>query len=164
MIREFTYKDNEAVVTLMSRLHKASKYAPVKAHWPTIMTTVSKLAAMPSGIVLIAENDGKITGILIGIAQEYWWTEVRFGARVASDLLFYSLIPGDGAKMMQRFTKWAFEQPRVVRVECGVSSGLAEPEAAERFYRSVGFNYHGPMFDIEHPKMVELRKNQEAGQ
>lgn len=152
MIRAMKVADIPKVVDLLKVLHSRSKYRLFKPHWPRIIQTLNQLSVSQDGSVEIAEEDGVVTGILAGMVEEYWWTEDRFGARYATDILFFSR-NNDGEELMRRFVDWAFSRPRVVRVECGVSSGLSTPDAASRFYKGLGFEYHGPMFEAIHPKL-----------
>jgi hypothetical protein len=96
-------------------------------------------------VVYVAENDGVLTGILIGVIQDYWWADPQTGPRVASDLLFYSKKVGDGKELMRKFIKWAMSKPRVQRIEVGISFGKASALKMD-FYTNLGFSYSGPMF------------------
>lgn len=154
MIRTMVPGDIEQVVALCRRLHQRSRYSRFKPHWPTVLQTITKAATSPAGRVIVAEHDGKITGLIIAVVQEFWWAEPKAGPRVVSDLLFYSQRIGDGEQMMKAMVEWAWSVPRVVRVEIGVSSGI-KTERTESFYRSMGFDYMGPMFEAEHPKLKE---------
>lgn len=157
MIRDMLPADIEKVVEICRLMHRRSRYVRFKPHWPTVVQTIMRAASTPIGKVIVAEHDGKITGVLIAVVQEYWWTEAKAGARVASDLMFYSKHIGDGERMMQRMVEWAWKVPRVVRVEIGVSSGI-KTDRVESFYRKMGFEYMGPMFVADHPKLQEDAK------
>lgn len=154
MIRRIVPDDLQGAVLLLKRLHNASRYARFKPHWPTVVATITNLSASPAGRVIVAKNGDAITGILIGLAQEFWWAEPKLGPRIASDLIFYSEGKASDAKeMMSMFVEWAWTVPRVVHVEVGVSSGMEDPDAIDRFYKYLGFNSLGSMFYIEHPKL-----------
>ncbi len=154
MIRAIAGTDLEKAVKLLAQLHARSPYRRMKPHWPTVVQTIVRLSSTPTGKVLVAEHDDELTGILIGVAQEYWWAEPKFGPRIASDLIFFSKHAGDGDEMMRQFKDWAFAVPRVVRVECGVASGI-RPEKVTSFFEGLGFGFTGPMFAVDHPKFSE---------
>lgn len=156
MIREFAAGDIERVVPLLKSLHARSRYARFKPHWPTVCNVIARLASIPSGRVLVAEHGDAITGILIAMADEWWWSEPRVGPRFVTDLLLHSKQAGDGEAMVKDMIAWAWKVPRVVRVEIGISSGI-NTDAGERFYKSLGLNHLGPMFDLDHPKLQETQ-------
>jgi RimJ/RimL family protein N-acetyltransferase len=85
------------------------------------------------------------------VAETLWWQNPQTGARIASDLIFFSQRMGDGRKMLAAMIEWAFGVPRVVRVECGISSGI-NSERLEKLYTSVGMSKEGTQFVINHPK------------
>lgn len=151
MIREMTIDDMKPVVRLLERLHASTSYRGVKPDWPTICQTTANLMARRSGIALVAEHNGEITGVLLAVAQTLWWQDEKSGARIASDLIFYSESPGDGLRMLKAMVKWAFSVPRVFRIECGVSSGQVIHRQASIYHRA-GFVREGSFYVQNHPK------------
>lgn len=160
MIREMTPDDIEGAILLCRELHLKSDFGRYVPHWPTVAQTVIRAASSPSGKVLLAEHNGKLTGIMIAVVQEYWWAEAKFGPRVASDLLFYSRRKGDGDLMLKRIIAWAWTVPRVVRVELAISSGI-KPTRAEKVYLRAGLSRMGAMFCSTNPKVFEKAKVRE---
>lgn len=151
MIRPYTPDDIDQVLGLLEALRRRSPYRVVKPDWPTIVQVVTTAAAKRTGLVLVAEHDGKITGLLIALATTLWWADPKFGARTASDIIFYSLRMGDGKRLLQRMISWAWSIPRVVRVECAVSSG-EEASKVVPLYLAAGFHLNGTLLVANNPR------------
>lgn len=143
------------LMKLMLELHAQTHYARIKQSNQMVLQVVAQLSATPNGFVRVAEHDGELTGVLLGTIETYWWADQKSGARVATDLLFYSKRVGDGAKMMREMIDWAFSRPRVVKVETAISSGMIEGERADRFYERLGFQKRGSLYVMDHPKLRE---------
>lgn len=154
MIRDFRVEDISSVVSLLDALRSMTPYRCIKPDWPTITNTLCAAASRPGGKVLVAEHDGVITGVLVAVAQTLWWQDEKRGARVVSDLIFYSKRMGDGRRLLSKMIEWAFEVPRVVRVECGISSGQ-NIDRLERLYLSCGLVKEGSFFVANHPKYAQ---------
>lgn len=150
MIRRIRPDDLMPLLALCAELHeRAVHYSELPWHRPTVSRMFQHaISAAPTSCCFVAEHDDKVTGFLLGVAQEYWWAEPGKGPRVASDLLFYSKRHGDGPQLVDAFLEWAAGVPRVRRVECGVSSGI-RPERVARMYRDIGFIDNGTMHIIE---------------
>ena len=149
MIRAFKADDMPQLVQLLAGLHAQTPYRCVKPDWPQVVGTITMASAKQTGCVFVADH-GRITGTLIGVAQQLWWQNDH-GARIASDLIFHSKRPGDGVQMLNLFKEWAFQVPRVIRVECGISSGEDEARLA-RIYLDAGFKREGSFFIANHPR------------
>lgn len=151
MIREMTIDDMKPVVRLLERLHNTTAYKAVLPNWPTICQTVANLMMRRAGLALVAVDGEEITGVLLAVAQTLWWQDEKTGARIASDLIFYSEKPGDGVRMLKRMVAWAFATPRVFRIECAISSG--QPfHRLESIYQRCGFVREGSFYVQNHPK------------
>ncbi len=151
MIREFHHDDIDQVVGLLAILHLRTPYRCVKPDWPEVVQLIAGASSRRGGKVLVAEHDGKITGVLIAVAQTLWWQNAGTGARVVSDLIFFSQRVGDGRRMLKQMIAWAFTVPRVVRVECGISSGQ-DVQRLEQLYVDCGLVREGTSFVVNHPK------------
>lgn len=104
------------------------------------------------GCVLVSEHGGRITGTVIGVAQEWWWCRKR----VASDLLLYAERPGDGIALLRAFMDWAWKVPGVIHVMCSQSSGIEVMRTA-RIYERAGLKMIGGMYLASRPQQVEER-------
>lgn len=129
------------MVELGFRLCDRTPYARIKRDRPSIVKTFSAAMSSKFGCAFVTERDGKLTGMLVGVAQELWWSRSRF----ATDLVFYSERVGDGLKLMRRFVEWAWATPGVVEITMGQSSGI-NARGAEAFYRRGGLELVGGVY------------------
>lgn len=151
MIRPYTPDDIHQVLGILEVLRQHTAYRAIVPDWPEIVNVITNASMKRAGLVLVAEHAGRITGLLIAVAETLWWQNAQTGARIASDLIFFSQRMGDGKRMLMAMIEWAFNVPRVVRVECGISSGI-NAERLEKLYTSVGMSKEGTQFVINHPK------------
>jgi hypothetical protein len=151
VIRRYDPGDIKMVLGLLEALRQRTPYRCIKPDWPDIVNVISNASAKRTGLVLVAEHHGVITGILIAVAQTLWWQNEQTGARIASDLIFHSRKMGDGTRMLKAMIEWAFSIPRVVRVECAISSG-EDAERLESLYLKAGMHKEGTLFVANHPK------------
>jgi RimJ/RimL family protein N-acetyltransferase len=151
MIRPYTPDDIHQVLGILEVLRGNTAYRKINPDWPEIVNVITNASMKRAGLVLVAEHEARITGVMIAVAETLWWQNPQTGARIASDLIFFSQRLGDGRRMLAAMIEWAFGVPRVVRVECGISSGI-NAERLERLYTSVGMVKEGTQFVINHPK------------
>lgn len=151
MIRLLQPEDLEQACALLEILRLHTPYRALLPDWERIINTLIMSQGI-QGQVWVADNKGKITGILIAAVSNIWWTDPRVGPCIASDLVFYSQRFGDGRRMLQAMVDWAFQVPRVVRIEMAVSSAQADLSTMQRVYESVGFKLEGSLFIRNHPK------------
>lgn len=136
------------------RLH--TPYRAMAPEWPTIIESLSAMMIMRAAQVWVAEHGKKLTGILIALAQVPWWLHPQNGGRIVSDLVFHSQRFGDGHRMLEAMTTWAFALPRVFRIEMGVSSGQVPMDVMSRIYERAGFVREGSLFVKNHPMYTQL--------
>lgn len=154
MIRPIANGDMEQVAKLYLELHRRSLYRKVKPCIATALQITSYLQATPNGFVRVAEHDGKVTGIIVVKAEEFWWADQQKGAKFASDLVFYSKRKGDGTQMLMEAIQWAWSRPRVICFETAASAGIKHHTAAA-MYQAAGLSLHGAFWRVDHPKLSE---------
>lgn len=152
MIRPFQPGDVENVARLCMELHRRSVYRIAPPDMQTVLMSLARLTGTPNGYVRLAEHDGKVTGIIACIADEFWWAKPKEGPKYATDMLFYSKHRGDGVLMLKEAIAWAWSRPRVICFETAVSSGIEHP-AATAMYQSAGLQLQGSFWRINHPKL-----------
>lgn len=157
MLRPIVPDDMKPILDLMDQLRVRTPYAHIRPDYPEAVQVITMAAGRRDGFIRVAEHGGKLTGVLLAIAVPLWWQNAKTGARIASDLVFFSKRSGDGAALLKAMVEWAFSVPRVIRIECGVSSG-ENIEQVERIYRMAGFELEGTRFVLDHPKYAEVRK------
>jgi hypothetical protein len=141
LIRRGKIEDFPQFWELGKRLLEKSPYAGVEIDRAAVAKTFGFCANSALGCCFVAENGGKITGVLLGVAQDLWWSR----GRSASDLIFYSETPGDGARLLAEFEKWAWSIPRMSDVTVAQSSGI-DVQRTEKLYRRKGYRRVGAVF------------------
>lgn len=162
MIRLMQPDDLQPVIRLLDRLRIATPYRACRPDWGVVVQTLMLCMNPAQGLVLVADHDGELTGILIATVATLWWADQNEGPRMASDLVFYSNRFGDGRRMLAQLVAWAFDVPRVIRIEMAVSSGMGTMATAQRLYESAGFQLEGTLFTMNHPKYNAILEGQQA--
>jgi GNAT superfamily N-acetyltransferase len=156
VIRLMQPEDLQPAIVLLDGLRLRTPYRACRPDWGVVVQTLMVCMNPMQGLVLVAEHDGKLTGILIATLATLWWADQRDGPRMASDLVFHSTRYGDGRRMLAQLIEWAFNVPRVIRIEMAVSSGQGTLASARRLYESAGFALEGTLFTMNHPKYNEI--------
>jgi hypothetical protein len=162
MIRLMQPDDLQKAIVLLDDLRRSTPYRVCRPDWGVVVQTITACMNPSVGLVLVAEHDGELTGILIATVATLWWADQSQGPRMASDLVFHSKHPGDGKKMLQNMVEWAFDLPRVVRIEMAVSSGQGTMESVRRIYEAAGFALEGTLFTMNHPKYNAILVGKQA--
>lgn len=156
MIRQMQPEDLEQVLALIAVLHIETPYRQIEMDWHGIIAFLTVAQMNRTALILVAEHEGKVTGVMLAKVEPFWFADQRNGARVASDLMFYSKFAGDGPRMLRRFIAWAFSVPRVVRIEMAVSTGQAKLERMAKIYTRVGLQQEGSLFVMNHPMYQQI--------
>ena len=149
MIRSAEYQDIPDLIAMGREMHAASRYrvlpfAPEKlSELLLVLITEGSM-----GIVLVAEDQGRIVGAMIGMCNPFWASE----ALVATDLALYvdPITRGMGvAKALACHFRSHAEKRGAVLVQVGSTTGL--PGASD-LYRSIGFKAVGEVlaWEAEH--------------
>jgi hypothetical protein len=150
MIRPATHDDFIAWLGLCKTMHRISPFAEIEPDWVAVGKLFRQCLSSKLGCVLVAEHGGRLTGTLIGLAQQWWWCRKR----VASDLTLYSQYPGDGPALLEAFVAWAWSVPTVVHVVCGQSSGI-DIERTGAMYLGAGMKQIGGLYYLERPAISQ---------
>lgn len=141
MIRQARTADLPQLMALGKRLIELTPYAEVKIDTLTAAQTLGQCINSAFGIALVAEHDGKITGLLLGAAVPLWFSK----SRSATDIVTYAETPGDGYRMIRRFVTWAWSLPLVIEVTMAQSSGV-EIERTAQLYERAGLARVGAIY------------------
>lgn len=150
MIRVGRPGDLQQMVELGYRLCDRTPYAHIPRDRPSIVRTFTQAMSSALGCAFVSEHEGKLTGLLIGVAQELWWSRMRF----ATDLVFYAERAGAGVLLGRQFLDWAWNVPRMVDVTMGQSSGL-DPERSAAIYRRLGLQRVGGLYCAVKPAFAK---------
>ncbi len=153
MIRCATVSDIPKLIELAASFHQKSAYREYELCKREMYKSLSEVQTQKLGFLRVADHGGILTGMLAGAVQSLWFTRDQY----ASDLIFVSRRPGDGAELVKQFTAWAFGFPRVRECTLAVSSGI-HAEATGALYEGLGYRYLGPMYILtraEHEQGLE---------
>jgi len=151
MIRMAQVADLPQLLALGKRLIKMTPYADVKIDTLTAGQTLGQCINSAFGMALVAEHDGKITGLLLGAAVPLWFSK----SRSATDIITYAETPGDGYRMIRQFVKWAWSLPNVIEVTMAQSSGI-DVERTRQLYERVGLAPVGAIYTaVREPEAAE---------
>lgn len=148
MIRPALHADIPAAIECGRRLHARSVYAK---HWvdqASCYQTMARAIADKTALLLVAEHDKQLTGLMLLQALPYWWASPAAGARYVTDLVFGAERAGDGMGMLRAGIEWAWTVPRVAECTFGISSGIT-PERTAELYRLAGMKELGGMWMVE---------------
>lgn len=147
MIRDAKVGDFPDVLELCKRLRgQIETYPGAEVDRESVLRVFGQCVGSRMNKALVAEHDGRLTGLMLGITQELWWSR----SREATDLVLYSERPGDGLRMVRRFVEWAFETPRVVSVTLAQSSGLST-DRSTAILKRLGFTEIGGIAQLVKP-------------
>lgn len=153
MIRKATAHDLQAVIEMGYRLCDRTPQAHVKRDRPAIAQTLTSCMNSAFGCCFVAEHAGQLTGVIVGIAQQYWFSRQR----QAVDLMFTAERPGDGIQLLRKYVEWGWAVPGVVEVSIAQSSGIEVDRTAVLFER-VGFQRVGGVFSMtQRPQKPQAR-------
>jgi len=146
MIRRADYNDIPDLIAMGREMHAASRYrvlpfAPEKlSELLLVLITEGSM-----GVVLVAEDQGRIVGTMIGMCNPFWASE----ALVATDLALYVDPAARGlgvAKALACYFRSEAEQRGAMLVQVGSTTGLP---GAPDMYRSIGFKTVGEVLAWE---------------
>lgn len=141
MIRKGRIEDFPQFWELGKRLLLQTPYAEIEMDRASIAKTFGQCINSALGCCFVAEHGGKLTGIILGVAQDLWWSRTRS----ASDLIFYAETPGDGARLLREFESWAWKVPRMGDVTVAQSSGI-DVDRMDALYLRRGFRRVGAVY------------------
>ena len=141
MIRNATTSDLPKILNLMRRFHPKTPYVGIEMDVLSVSQVLGQCINSALGFAVVAEHDGNIDGIMMAAAQPLWFSKKR----QATDFLTHAERPGDGAKMIRRFIKWAWSVPNVAEVTLAQSSGI-DVERTAKLYTRAGLVRVGNIF------------------
>lgn len=98
----------------------------------------------------VAENDGRITGMILGTLQRVYGIGNRL---LATDMFWISLDDGgplDGVILMRNMISWAWASPAVVEIRCGATAAISDdPERAGGLLKTLGMTEYANLYRME---------------
>lgn len=144
MIRAMRKDDLPELVRLGKLLHETSTYWCFQYDEQKVAEFLSGLVASGTGVVFVAERDGKVIGGFAGGIVEWWFSRDR----LAFDLsLFVHPKHRHGLiamKLIKAFEAWAKDKG-AIEVRLGITTNIGVAGTA-RLYKSMGFENAGVTF------------------
>ncbi len=153
MIRKGRLEEIDKIIDIGTKLLLRSNNKDVQLNRHATFTVIREFIRLPDKAILVAEHGGRFTGLIMAAAEVYWWDDPRRGRRYVTDWCFYSERMGDGLKMLDIVTKWAWKLPRVVEVNIARNFTNAE-DGADIVFRKAGFERAGAMYTAKKPEVI----------
>lgn len=148
MIRDAIPDDVPALVELGRRMATESPHYAHLPYSPAKMDRLFRsLIDSADGLLVLAEVDGAVVGVMAAMVAEHWMSE----ARIATDFGVYVVAKHRGygalaARMIKRFRAWAHERGSV-QTTLGISTEVCVEQTA-RFYTLLGLRQFGLLFEV----------------
>jgi hypothetical protein len=141
VIRAAAINDVEQLVDLLLRAKAKSVYATVLANRERMRRTIRQCVSAPQAYARVAEVDGRIVGVLLGIKDQLWFADKL----EAKDIAFVSEEPNQSRVLLNDFCAWAWRDGRVFTVAMAQSTGIKVARTA-RWFQAIGFEQVGGVF------------------
>lgn len=142
MIREATYLDLSALLDIGERMHDESPhFSRIAFDRATLTRTLLTLMDSPNGFVWVAEQGGRIIGVMVAVAVQHWCSTDLVASEMA---LFVEREHRGGftaARLVKGFTAWAAVMGCKLTT-VGVSTGVNVEQTA-RLYERLGLKRFG---------------------
>lgn len=146
MIRHANYDDIAALVALGRDMHAASRYRVLPFDAEKLSELLLVLITEGTmGIVLVAEDGGRIVGVMLGMCNPFWMS----AAMVATDLALY-VAPETRSLGVAKALACHFREEAIQRgaVLVQVGSTTGQPGVGD-LYQSIGFKPVGEVLAWE---------------
>jgi hypothetical protein len=152
-VRTATLADVGAILGLLDEGYHRSKYREytfdkVEAR-QLINGAVQRIGVKgEGGCCVFVWDDGGVRGTLIGVLDRIYHVAKEM---MATDLFFYVskdlTSPKAFRELVKSFEEWAWANPKVKKIDLGVTDIIGEPEKLGVFYKRIGYNQSGLLFE-----------------
>lgn len=130
---------------LGARIHAGSEDRAIPMDATVTRVALAELISSGHGFVLVDDEGGKVTGVLVGFVQPLWYSKKKF----ALALVAYAERPGAFVYMVKRFVRWAIEDKGCAQVVLDTSYGGERGGKSEAIYQRLpGFERMGSIFIV----------------
>ncbi len=143
MIRDAKVEDWTQLVALGETLLAKTPYSGIELDRQQTLRVYGQCLSSALGFAKVAEQNGEITGLMLGLVDRLWWSKARF----ASDLIFYCTDGRSGVPLLRAFVSWAWTIPGVVEISCAQSSALKVGQTG-KLYQRLGFKKAGGLWTL----------------
>ena len=108
-IRKATLEDKDAIVALLAEMASESQYANFKTNREKMYTGLNYWiqAKDSDAILLVAENDGNVVGLIAASINEHWGTDSKFSHQDLYTVSKDHRKNGVGGELFNAFFSWA---------------------------------------------------------
>ena len=132
--REAKYADVSKVFNYLKAQHDSTGWGMIPINDKTLRTSiVSLVRTQDIADVLIAEEDGKVRGVMLVQMDNFFWAKEPY----ASDVHF--IATGGGPALLNKFKDWAQRR----KCKCIVMAVATHDARAEMFLKVSGFERRG---------------------
>ena len=137
-VRRALGSDLATIVSMGESMRNESpRFARLGYSYERVFELLAGLSASPHGLVLVAEQDGEIVGMLLGFVGKHFFSDDL----TANELVVYVAPQARGGtasvKLIRYFESWA-KQLGVADITLGVSTEVHAERTAE-FYQRLGY-------------------------
>lgn len=144
MIRRATTADIDGMVALGRRIHVGSESRDQPLDEMRVRLFIAGLLAMKSGMVLVDERHGEVTGVLLGQEQEIFFNRKKAGVV----FVVFSEYGPSFVRMVKQFVRWAIEDRKCIEVVLDASFGGAMGAKADEIFGRMGLTPVGRVYSI----------------
>lgn len=165
MIRDANFRDIPDVETMLREMLALSKYAGRMEYSDSEMRSTLESAVAtqnqpgPGGtLFLIAEQDGKVCGFMVGMLSRVYHISNKL---VAQDAWLYARKGSRAAhtfQMIDKYIAWAQGNRRVIEINLSWQDALPGAARVAGLYRRKGFTQVGEIFEMR----LDLTARKEA--
>jgi len=154
MIRDAKFADMPQLVALFEDAHRRSKYASRAAldlrECKRILVQAMQRhggVGQGSSFVRVAENDGKVEALIVGIIDRVYHVTDKLYATDLFWLASEQANPRDSVGLMKSMVRWASENPAVIEIRVGATDVIANHDRMAPLYERMGFRACGAIFE-----------------
>jgi hypothetical protein len=161
MIRQAKCGDIPALTELMLDMYRRSQYVEydepdIKETKSILLQAITRhgLKAAGGTCVFVIEEDGTLTGFIIGVLERFY----HIGKKLSATDLFYYAIDGadprEAIRLFDAYLEWARKIPNVIRIRNGATDAIGDYGKVEKLYQRRGLTQEGVIYGmwVERPK------------
>lgn len=153
MVRAATYADAPAIMALLDEGYRRSKYREFTLDVPIarnlIVGAIQRTEVKgEGGTCVLVYGEHEIFGVMVGIIDRIYHVAKEL---CATDLFFYvsKQCPSPRAfvELLRAFEDWAWSNPKVAKIDLGVTDIIGDPARLGLFYKNRGYINAGFMYE-----------------
>jgi len=146
MIRKARHSDTDRIIEIAKQEVLKSRYSHIETDDEVFKAYMLSFLLSPQAEVWVAEVDGIIEGVLVGVYGQTYFSRANF----VTDKFFLVTEKGSGLgiRLFRAFLSWAKKQPNVAAIELTLTAGMPDQERTAEMYKKFGFVEAGNTFHL----------------